>query len=214
MSFSRSNPSPRFQELVKLNRTLHNEGDKLTETPPEKTFYGQSLFPHIGAIKSAVELYQLNTLLDYGCGKASAYNTAELENPDGRVIKGLKDIWGVDKISFYDPAYEPYSELPSGTFDSVICTDVLEHCPEEDIDWIIEELFGFAEKYLIFTIACYPVNKILPNGENAHVTVKQPGWWVNKIENAAAKWPTLQYDVWIDISRKVRALMLRNVLLG
>lgn len=60
--------------------------------------------------------------------------------PDGRKINGLKDIWRVDSITLYDPGYEPYSTLPVGDFDGVICTDVLEHCPEEDIPWIFKRI--------------------------------------------------------------------------
>jgi hypothetical protein len=99
----------------------------------------------------------------------------------------------VEAIKLFDPAYEPYEKLPTGTFDGVLCTDVLEHCPEEDIDWIIEELFGFAEKLVFCTIACYPARKRLPSGENAHVTLKNPGWWIDRIGAAAAKRNGVKY---------------------
>ena len=136
-------------------------------------------------LRLAVEdgaISQQTSVLDYGCGKAKLYDIAELETPDGKTLRGLKEIWGVNEITLYDPGYEPYSQLPSGTFDGVICSDVLEHCPEEDIDWIIDELFAFADLYLICTIACYPATKFLPNGENAHITLKKPGWWIDKIQ--------------------------------
>jgi len=215
--YSRENPSLRYQELISLNRMLHVEGDKSygsQGSDPETTFNGKSLFNFISPIKAAVDEYQLKTLLDYGCGKATVHHNAELETPDGRKLKGLKEIWGLDDVALYDPGHQPYATLPSGTFDGVVCTDVLEHCPEEDIDWIIEELFGFARKYLLCTIACYPAKKRLPGGENAHVTQKPPGWWIDKIETAAAKRPSLQYDVRIDIIQNQRALLIRNLDLG
>jgi hypothetical protein len=43
----------------------------------------------------------------------------------------MKEYWGVESIRCYDPGYPPFSTLPEGRFDGVICTDVLEHCPEE-----------------------------------------------------------------------------------
>ena len=45
-------------------------------------------------------------------------------------------------ITCYDPGYEPHSRLPQGKFDGVLCTDVLEHCPQDDLEWIVGELFG------------------------------------------------------------------------
>lgn len=54
----------------------------------------------------------------------------------------------------------------------MICTDVLEHCPEEDIPWIVDELFAFARKFVYANIACFPARKQLPSGGNAHCTVK------------------------------------------
>ena len=42
----------------------------------------------------------------------------------GEIISSVQDYWGVEKIVCYDPAYSPYSALPEGRFDGVICVDV------------------------------------------------------------------------------------------
>lgn len=193
MAYSRANPSPRYRELLRIYTDLHRYGDKLNDIPAEETFDGRSLKDHVNAIRAGVEMCGLRTILDYGCGKATGYDKAHMTLPDGRALHGLKEIWGVDDIRLYDPGYEPYSELPTGTFDGVVCTDVLEHCPEEDIGWIVDELFGFAEKFMFATVACYPARKKLPGGENAHVTLKGPGWWIDRIDAAAAKRPQVRY---------------------
>ncbi|MBI1986099.1 MAG: hypothetical protein HYS64_05380, partial [Rhodospirillales bacterium] len=147
----------------------------------------------INIIGGAVGRYGIRTILDYGCGKAIRYQEARMTLPDGRKLHGLKEIWGVDDIRLFDPGYAPYSTPPTGTYDGVICTDVLEHCPEEDIDWIVGELFGFANKFLFCTVACYPARKKLPSGENAHITLKSPGWWIDRVTAAAAKRPQVKY---------------------
>jgi hypothetical protein len=67
----------------------------------------------------------------------------------------------------------PFSALPEGRFDGVVCTDVLEHCPEEDLPWIVGELFGYARLFVFANVACYPAAKKLPNGENAHCTIRR-----------------------------------------
>jgi hypothetical protein len=199
MAYSRANPSPRYLDLVRAYECLHSEGDKINDIAAIDTFEGKSLVPHMQMIGAAVANLKLRTLLDYGCGKAMAYEKAERTLPDGRKLRGLKNIWGVDSIAFYDPGYAPYQKIPKGKFDGVVCTDVLEHCPEEDIDWIVGELFGYANKFVFCTVACYPAKKKLPSGENAHITIKKPGWWIDKIEAIAAGHPAVRYMTWLDI---------------
>jgi hypothetical protein len=67
----------------------------------------------------------------------------------------------------------------------VICTDVLEHCPEEDIPWILDELFAYARKFVYANVACFPARKRLPSGGNAHCTIKPVKWWEAEIVRAA-----------------------------
>jgi hypothetical protein len=76
----------------------------------------------------------------------------------------------------------------------VICTDVLEHCPEEDIAWILDELFAFARKFVYANVACFPARKQLPSGGNAHCTVKPVKWWEEQIVRAARARPELLYE--------------------
>ncbi len=95
----------------------------------------------------------------------------------------------MSEIRCYDPGYAPFSELPEGDFDGVICTDVLEHCAEEDMGWILDELFGFARKFVFANVACFPARKTLPSGGNAHCTIKPAKWWDAQVGRAAAARP-------------------------
>ena len=63
----------------------------------------------------------------------------------------------------------------------------MEHCPEEDLTWIVDEIIGYAEKFAYFTVACFEAEKQLPNGENAHCTVRPPAWWETLFEDVAAQ---------------------------
>ena len=106
----------------------------------------------------------------------------------------MQEYWGVERIVCFDPAYEPFSRAPQGLFDGVICTDVLEHCPEADLPWIIAELFGFARRFVFASIACHPAVKRLPNGENAHCTVRPPPFWAELFISAANSHPDLLWE--------------------
>lgn len=193
MSFSRLNPSPRYSEMVAMCRSLHLEGDKHHEIAAEETFDGRSLMPHVQTLAGLIEKNRIKTYLDYGSGKGKAYELARMRRPDGSEIQGLKAIWGLDDITLFDPCYPPNSAMPAGRFDAVVSTDVLEHCPAEDIPWIIDEIFGFARKVVFLTIACYPAAKSLPSGENAHITQESPGWWLDHLNRAADKHKDTRY---------------------
>ncbi|MDA0239143.1 MAG: class I SAM-dependent methyltransferase [Proteobacteria bacterium] len=134
-------------------------------------------------------------MLDYGAGKAEGYQNAVVKTADGRTVKGLAPFWGIDNIAYFDPGYEPFAALPEGQFDGVISTDVLEHCPEEDIDWILREIFAYSRRFVFCTVAVYLANKKLPTGENAHVTVKSPGWWLDKFNAARDEFPLIRYHL-------------------
>ncbi len=193
--YSRQSPSPRFQELARLYRQMHEQGDAVNNIPAEQTFQGISLPPQADVVRQLIQHFQAKSLLDYGCGKALAYGLAEFTLPDGSKQTGLRAFWGIDDITLYDPGYAPYSALPTGRYDVVISTDVLEHVCEEDLDWVIGEIFGYAKKAVYCTVACYPARKSLPNGENAHVTLQQPDWWKAVFRRVAERHPGIPYYV-------------------
>lgn len=197
MAFSRAAPSPRYQSLVELYRTMHFEGEKFLNIPPEQTFPGLSLPSQAGRIKRLIEATGATNILDYGSGKGQQYDLRDIPGPDGERYESIQDYWDVDYIQCYDPSYTPFAKLPTGKFDGVISTDVLEHCPEEDLPWILDEIFGYAEKFVFANVACYPAKKRLPTGENAHCTIRPPEWWRVLIAETAARHPGVVWEFWI-----------------
>ncbi len=74
--YSRENPSPRFREMEAMYQQMHSEGDTINAIEAEKTFAGLSILSHIQIIGNCIRGSQSKTLLDYGCGKARAYEQA------------------------------------------------------------------------------------------------------------------------------------------
>ncbi len=125
-----------------------------------KDYFGK-LLPHLN----------VKTLLDYGCGKGYQY-----------IVDKIHLNWGVNSIYLYDIGVIEYSQKPEKEkrFDAVLCLDVMEHIRERDLDFYIPEIISYAKNLVVFSICCRPAKKTLPNGENAHLTVKPESWWNEK----------------------------------
>ena len=200
--FSRENPSPRYVELLAYYKEMHEAGIVDQGLPPEKTFDGSSLHFHAGQIRNIIGVLGSRTILDYGAGKGKQYAPMPVELPDGQKFSDIKAFWNVGSIKCFDPGYRPFAQLPKGSFDGVVTTDVLEHCPKEDIPWIIDEIFGFATEFVYANVACYPALKTLPSGENVHCTLESPDWWENIFNTRVKKSPGLRYFAAYDVIHK------------
>ncbi len=190
IGYSREHPSPRYRELTRLYAQMHGEKPEQDKLP---FFPGFSMLPHAETIHGLIARTGSRTVLDYGSGKGLQHTNIEIETPDGTKFANVREYWGVDRVVCFDPGVPEYSMLPPEAFDGVICTDVLEHCPEEDIPWILDEMMGKAKRFVFATVALYPAVKILPNGENAHCTLKAPEWWRDRIDFAVRYRPALSY---------------------
>ena len=129
--------------------------------------YGKSFdvhYPYIGAI---VYYLGCKSLIDYGCGK-------------NLLVDKFREA-GVEGAVKYDPAIPGIDKLPDQVFDCLINTDVLEHIPEDDLPAVLETF-----KRLSSTAIIIPhlgkAKAILPNGENAHCTIKTPSEWRSLFE--------------------------------
>ena len=198
MSFSRSSPSPRYIELQAMYRQMHQKGEEFLGVPAEKTFPGFSLDAQLSRIKALITRTGADTLLDYGCGKGQQYLPRPIKDESGTIWPAVIDYLDIGELVCYDPCYEPHNILPEGKFDGVISTDVLEHCIEEDIPWIVAEMFAYANRFVFAAIACYPAKTTLPNGENAHATVRPIDWWKQVFTDAGNKHPEVMWKLFVE----------------
>lgn len=202
--YTRENPSPRYRLLGELYRQVHQTGIEQGASGAN-VFAGGSLRDHLGIVRQLARHTGATSVLDYGAGKGLLYRERNLRLADGATIPSVREYWGIEEIRLYDPGVEEHAARPEGQFDGVVSTDVLEHIPEEDIDWVLAECLGFARRFLYMNIASYPAKKILPNGWNAHVTIQPPEWWRRRIERAAAAWPGKAYV--FEVTEKRSGLM-------
>ena len=127
--------------------------------------------------------FGVTSLLDYGCG-GSDYDRPGFSE-DGR---SARQFFGLTRIDRFEPARGLDQRRPA---DAVVCFDVLEHVFLADLPATVRELFSLAGRLLAVNVACYPARALLPNGENAHVTVRPPLWWKGLFDAIAAEFPTV-----------------------
>jgi len=195
MTFTRANPSPRYRSLLEGYGTMHAEGEKFLNVAPADTFPGFTLLPEAHHIKRLIDRTGALNVLDYGCGKGRQYDARGVRLATGEVVESILDYWGVDHVHCYDPGVPAFAKLPQGTFHGVVSTDVLEHCPEEDLAWIVAEMFAYAERFLYATVACFPAKKRMPSGENAHCTIRPTDWWADLFRRVAASSPGVYWEL-------------------
>lgn len=135
---------------------------------------GNTVLTYRNDIKRMLRDNRCNSLLDYGCGDATPYKDGKLE-------------WPVERFALYDPAHPDYCERPTGIFDAVICCDVAEHVPEEEVPEFLDDVFSFAKKAVYMTVCCREAKRWIGEEINAHVCVKPMKWWHNRVSKRARK---------------------------
>lgn len=133
---------------------------------------GSDNFQGLGVVQYANQIGRLirksgsKTVLDYGCGGGFQYS-GEYK---------IHEAWGTGVPELYDPAFPSHDELPKGKFDAVVCSDVLEHVPLDEVAELVYRLFDYSNKFVWASVCCRPAKKVFDDGLNMHVTI-QPFWW-------------------------------------
>ena len=146
-------------DLITEYRRMAAKGD---------TLRGLSILRYRDQIAALVKRFGAKTILDYGCGAGDQWKQPH------RLHRELSLRWF--DVRLYDPAFD-HNEKPWGKFDGVLCSDVLEHVPEAELDALIATLFGHARLFVWASVCCRPAKKTFSDGTNLHVTLQPMEWW-------------------------------------
>ena len=178
-------PSEDYYELLDSYKELHKEEGK---------FRGISLVPLVPTLINVIKENNCKTLLDYGCGKAIPYSKKECKSIG--LKKPVQELCNLDSFDLYDPAYPKYNKLSKKKYDIVVCTDVMEHIAEQDIDWVLKDILSHSKKTVFLNISCQPALKHFKEGkfkgQNVHVSVFHGTWWSDKVKNIWNKFKHLK----------------------
>jgi hypothetical protein len=128
--------------------------------------------------------HEIKSVLDYGCGGSDW----ERLSFDEGTAKSAKDFFNLDAVSYYEPARGIDQRQK---VDCVSCFDVLEHVFISDVATVLRDILSYAQKLVVINIACYDAKAMLPNGENAHITVRDPMWWKGMLDSISIDFPAV-----------------------
>ena len=128
--------------------------------------YGDTSVKNLRFLRADIKLLEPRSVLDYGCGQS-------------RLLDELKLGYPVELVR-YDPAVPAWAKKPDKPVDLLINIDVLEHIEEADLDAVLAEMASLCRNALII-VDTKPASAILPNGRNAHATIRPHAWWGERI---------------------------------
>ena len=169
--------------LIELYSQMVSEGFERTDgntVKPANVYNAFQLQKFRNMVKNQISNEKINTVLDYG-GGGSNWDAVGFEPSTGETAK---QFFGITDVTTFEPAR---GLMKKERLDCVICVDVLEHIFLADIANLVSELFSLAKYLLVINVACYKAAALLPNGENAHITVRSPDWWKGVIDTTASK---------------------------
>lgn len=113
------------------------------------------------------------TILDYGAGRHSFYDTMLWLMPHVSVSEYDPGVKSIDR-------WPPLGCIPPMKFDLVLCTDVMEHVEEQFVNATFRRIKEVTKYAALFNIALTSSKSLLPNGANAHLTIHPAEWWENE----------------------------------
>ena len=107
-------------------------------------------------------------VLDYGSGPGNLVKA---------INRAFPSIPGLEYFE-YDPCVLGKDQEPQPA-DVVFCGDVMEHVEPECVDNVVKHIRDLSQRIAIFVISLRPAGKTLPDGRNAHITIRHQDWWLS-----------------------------------
>jgi hypothetical protein len=181
--------TPKSQALIEMYTQMAAHGYQTTDKQTiTSAFNDMEIRKFRDNVKPLIQQFEVSSLLDYGCGGSDYEAPGFASNGES-----AKAYFGLERVARYEPA-RGLDERQA--CDAVVCFDVLEHIFITDVPRVIRELFGLTRRLLIINVACYSARAMLPNGENAHITVRPSAWWKGMVDSVAIEHPNIAVQLW------------------
>jgi len=125
-----------------------------------------------------------HTILDYSFGLGSRQIS-----PNGASVRSYNPVF-VESAS--------YNACDSGlaeSADGVVCTDILDFVPDEDVPWMLEELFCRAHHFVAIAVRAFPYEQQLPNGDLLRGRPRPSTWWQAQLDLLSPRFPAVRWQL-------------------
>lgn len=174
-------PSEKYQVLLDIYSVMARDGFVVADgRKVENAFANQeaAMFRH--ELRRLFGKHSIASVMDYGAG---AVSWEEKSVPEGG---SLLNFLGRPEYHRFEPARD---QPVKAVADAVTCFDVLEHVFLADVAYVLEDIFAHARHLVVLNIACFPARAQLPHGENAHITLRSPDWWLGAVDAISSGYP-------------------------
>jgi hypothetical protein len=202
--FTKDRPSRRYGEMIEQYKMLRNGSDKSLKLSAKATVEQRSLDLHAAEIHQLLADAGAKSVLDYGSVTDTQYQSAVGEAGKS-AIRSLA-AWPGVRVTYHDTMLLAFDASAQGEHDAVISVDALQHVPEEDIGWVLDEMFGAARNFVYAVVSSAPAKQVLPNGLPAPCNIQPLKWWKGQFELASKRNPGIRW--------RVRAVEKENSLKG
>ena len=174
--FQAQRPSARYRALCTRLRDASTQPSPPTcSMQTTRNDHSSDFQEHIEKLSTAT---QSHTLLDYSFGIGPSLTRSH--DP---------------LVSHYNPAFAAPTPSACEVADGVVCTDTLDFLPDEDVPWMLEELFRYAHRFVSVSVNVVPYEYRLPNGTRLQGRVRPLPWWQTHLDATSRRYPKLRWHL-------------------
>lgn len=89
--------------------------------------------------------------------------------------------------------YRPYQAEPGQVYDAVVCRAGLEDIPEDDLPWVLDEIFRSARRFVCATVDC-ETDQSRSRPTSASLAT-EPSRWPRYFEAASERYPEIHWEL-------------------
>jgi mitochondrial fission protein ELM1 len=133
-----------------------------------------------------------HTVLDYSFGLGStqiSLNGASVQQYNSVFVESA--AYNACDSGLAESAAESRAESADG----VVCTDILDFVPDEDVPWMLEELFRRSHHFVAVAVHAFPYEQQLPNGDLLRGRPRPSTWWQAQLDLLSPRYPAVRWQL-------------------
>ena len=190
--------SQKGKELIEFYKEMANgfermdEHGNISKVTKEEAYSLFNISRFKNVLRPIFKENNIKTVLDYGCGGSDW----DKKGFAGTNLNAM-EYFDLNQVYKYEPA-RGINEKQK--VDCVVCWDVLEHIFITDVSKVLKDIFSHSNKIVLLNVACYKALALLPNRENAHVTIRNHVWWKGFLDCISMEYPDIKIGLFCSLS--------------